>query len=183
MAIIDVTISQLSESVAEATLLNWKKKPGDGVVEDEILFEIETDKVVFDVPAPSSGVLIEILVGDGGTVVPNQVLARIDSEGKATITAQEEAIREAKAPEPTAVEPEEVVIMPAAAKLIAETGIKLSQVEGTGRQGRVTKGDVLQAIAADAEPSSPQPPPQPAPKSAPAPAPAQKSKQIGRAHV
>jgi len=178
MAIIDVTISQLSESVAEATLLNWKKKPGDGVVEDEILFEIETDKVVFDVPAPSSGVLTEILVGDGGTVVPNQVLARIDSEGKPTVTAQEEAIREASAPEPTAVEPEEVIIMPAAAKLMAETGIKLSQVEGTGRQGRVTKGDVLQAIAADAEPSSPQPPSQPAPRTAPAPAPAQKSKQV-----
>lgn len=182
MAIIDVTISQLSESVAEATLLNWKKKPGDGVVEDEILFEIETDKVVFDVPAPSSGVLLEILVGDGGTVVPNQVLARIDSEGKATITAQEEAIREAKAPEPTAVEAEEVIVMPAAAKLMAETGIKLSQVEGTGRQGRVTKGDVLQAIAADAEPSSPQPPPQPVPKPAPAPtpapAPAQKPKPV-----
>ena len=178
MAIIDVTISQLSESVAEATLLNWKKKPGDGVVEDEILFEIETDKVVFDVPAPSSGVLIEILVGDGGTVVPNQVLARIDSEGKATATAQEEAIREAKSPEPAAVEAEEVVIMPSAAKLMAETGIKLSQVEGTGRQGRVTKGDVLQAIVADAEPSSPQPPPQPVPKPAPAPAPVQKPKQV-----
>lgn len=172
MAIIDVTISQLSESVAEATLLNWKKKPGDGVVEDEILFEIETDKVVFDVPSPASGVLFEILVGDGGTVVPNQVLARIDSEGKATVTAQEEAIREARAPEPTAVEAEEVIVMPAAAKLMAETGIKLSQVEGTGRQGRVTKGDVLQAIATDAEPSSPQPPPQPVPRPAPTPAPA-----------
>ena len=180
MAIIDVTISQLSESVAEATLLNWKKKPGDGVVEDEILFEIETDKVVFDVPAPSSGVLLEILVGDGGTVVPNQVLARIDSEGKATITAQEEAIREAKSPEPAAVEAEEVIVMPAAAKLMAETGIKLSQVEGTGRQGRVTKGDVLQAIAADAEPSSSQPPPQPVPRPSPtpAPAPAQKPKLV-----
>ncbi|ACF44223.1 2-oxoglutarate dehydrogenase complex dihydrolipoyllysine-residue succinyltransferase [Pelodictyon phaeoclathratiforme] len=186
MAIIDVTISQLSESVAEATLLNWKKKPGDGVVEDEILFEIETDKVVFDVPSPASGVLFEILVGDGGTVVPNQVLARIDSEGKATVTAQEEAIREARAPEPTAVEAEEVIVMPAAAKLMAETGIKLSQVEGTGRQGRVTKGDVLQAIATDAEPSSPQPPPQPvprpAPTPAPAPAPAQKPKPV-EAHL
>lgn len=184
MAIIDVTISQLSESVAEATLLNWKKKPGDGVVEDEILFEIETDKVVFDVPSPASGVLFEILVGDGGTVVPNQVLARIDSEGKATVTAQEEAIREARAPEPTAVEAEEVIVMPAAAKLMAETGIKLSQVEGTGRQGRVTKGDVLQAIATDAEPSSPQPPPQPVPRPAPtpAPAPAQKPKPV-EAHL
>ena len=85
MSIIDVTISNLSESVAEATLLNWKKKPGDSVAVDEILFEIETDKVVFDVPSPSSGILFEILVNDGGTVVPHQVLARIDSEGKAVL--------------------------------------------------------------------------------------------------
>ena len=91
MAIIDVTISQLSESVAEATLLNWKKKPGDAVAEDEILFEIETDKVVFDVPSPSSGILFEILVGDGGTVVANQVLARIDTEGKA-VGSQQSAV-------------------------------------------------------------------------------------------
>ncbi len=174
MAIIDVTISQLSESVAEATLLNWKKKPGDGVVEDEILFEIETDKVVFDVPAPSSGVLIEILVGDGGTVVPNQVLARIDSEAKPTATAQEAAIASVSAPQPAAAQPEESIVMPAAAKLMAETGIKLSQVEGTGRDGRVTKGDVLQAIAADAEPSSTPPPPPPAPKPAQTPAPTPK---------
>ena len=88
MAIIDVTISQLSESVAEATLLNWKKKPGDAVAEDEILFEIETDKVVFDVPSPSSGVLFEILVVDGGTVVAGQVLARIDTEGNAVGSEQ-----------------------------------------------------------------------------------------------
>jgi 2-oxoglutarate dehydrogenase E2 component (dihydrolipoamide succinyltransferase) len=174
MAIIDVTISQLSESVAEATLLNWKKKPGDGVVEDEILFEIETDKVVFDVPAPSSGILIEILVGDGGTVVPNQVLARIDSEAKPTATAQEAAIASVSAPQPAAAQPEESIVMPAAAKLMAETGIKLSQVEGTGRDGRVTKGDVLQAIAADAEPSSTPPPPPPAPKPAQTPAPTPK---------
>ena len=174
MAIIDVTISQLSESVAEATLLNWKKQPGDGVVEDEILFEIETDKVVFDVPAPSSGVLIEILVGDGGTVVPNQVLARIDSEAKPTATAQEAAIASVSAPQPAAAQPEESIVMPAAAKLMAETGIKLSQVEGTGRDGRVTKGDVLQAIAADAEPSSTPPPPPPAPKPAQTPAPTPK---------
>ena len=180
MAIIDVTISQLSESVAEATLLNWKKKPGDGVVEDEILFEIETDKVVFDVPSPSSGVLFEILVGDGGTVVANQVLARIDSEGKPTVTAQEEAIRNASAPEPATTQAEESIVMPAAAKLMAETGIKLSQVEGTGRDGRVTKGDVLQAIAADAEPSSPQPPPPPAPKPAPTPAPKTKPVEAHR---
>ena len=176
MAIIDVTISQLSESVAEATLLNWKKKPGDGVVEDEILFEIETDKVVFDVPSPSSGVLVEILVGDGGTVLPNQVLARIDSEAKPMATAQEEAIRNVSAPQEATATPEESIVMPAAAKLMAESGIKLSQVEGTGRDGRVTKGDVLQAIAAEAEPSSPPPPAPPEPK--PAPTPAQKPKPV-----
>jgi 2-oxoglutarate dehydrogenase E2 component (dihydrolipoamide succinyltransferase) len=168
MAIIDVTISQLSESVAEATLLNWKKKPGDGVVVDEILFEIETDKVVFDVPSPASGVLIEILVGDGGTVVPNQVLARIDTEGKPAVpepvTSKEEALTESKAAQPAVPQSEERIAMPAAAKLIADTGLNLSQVEGTGRHGRVTKGDVLQAIAAGAEPPVSPPPPAPAPK-------------------
>ena len=164
MAIIDVTISQLSESVAEATLLNWKKSPGDAVAEDEILFEIETDKVVFDVPSPSAGILFEILVGNGGTVVPNQVLARIDSEGKPSATA-------ASAPEPgkteiprqpAAPQSEGAMAMPAAAKLLVETGLNISQVEGTGRQGRVTKGDVLKAVAAGTEPAAPLPPP-PAP--------------------
>ena len=165
MSIIDVTISQLSESVAEATLLNWKKKPGDSVVEDEILFEIETDKVVFDVPSPSSGILFEILVGDGGTVVPHQVLARIDSEGKAaaisvTVT-NEQALSGGETPQTATTKAEESIAMPAAAKLMAETGLKLSQVEGTGRQGRVTQGDVLPAIAAGAEPASPPTPPAP----------------------
>jgi 2-oxoglutarate dehydrogenase E2 component (dihydrolipoamide succinyltransferase) len=168
MAIIDVTISQLSESVAEATLLNWKKKPGDGVVEDELLFEIETDKVVFDVPSPASGILFEILVGDGGTVIANQVLARIDTEGKpapsAPMISQERTLPDAETPQAKAPQSEERIAMPAAAKLIAETGLNLSQVEGTGRHGRVTKDDVLQAIAAGAEPASPLPPPAPKPK-------------------
>ncbi len=159
MAIIDVTISQLSESVAEATLLNWKKAPGDAVAVDEILFEIETDKVVFDVPSPSAGILFEILVGDGGTVVPNQVLARIDSEGKAAATTAAASIPDQQkietAQQPTVPKSEGGIAMPAAAKLIAETGLNLSQVEGTGRHGRVTKGDVLQAIAAGAEPTAP----------------------------
>ncbi|MEI6756690.1 MAG: 2-oxoglutarate dehydrogenase complex dihydrolipoyllysine-residue succinyltransferase [Chlorobium sp.] len=165
MAIIDVTISQLSESVAEATLLNWKKQPGDGVVEDEILFEIETDKVVFDVPSPSSGILFEILVGNGGTVVPNQVLARIDSEGKPSAALQ--------APEATKIESEKEssqaetahheggIAMPSAARLLAETGLNASQVQGTGRHGRITKGDVLSAMAGGAEPELPKPPPAP----------------------
>src|SRR6476661_4612475 len=84
MAIVDVKVPQLSESVAEATLLAWKKKPGEAVAQDEILIEIETDKVVLEVPAPSAGVLAEIVVADGGTVTADQVIAKIDSEGKAS---------------------------------------------------------------------------------------------------
>src|SRR3954463_276930 len=83
MAIVDVKVPQLSESVAEATLLQWKKKAGDAVALDEILIEIETDKVVLEVPAPSAGVLAEIVVADGGTVTAEQVIAKIDSEGRA----------------------------------------------------------------------------------------------------
>ena len=87
MAIVEVKVPQLSESVAEATMLTWKKKAGDAVAIDEILIEIETDKVVLEVPAPSAGVLAEIVVADGGMVVSDQVIARIDSEGKAAAAA------------------------------------------------------------------------------------------------
>jgi len=165
MAIIDVTISQLSESVAEATLLNWKKKPGEDVAEDEILFEIETDKVVLDVPSPADGILFEILVGDGGTVVANQVLARIDTEGKpaalqsASPTIEKESVNES--PQPVSLLNKGGSAMPAAAKLMAETGLNASQIVGSGREGRITKGDVLAAIADGAEPASPQAPPAP----------------------
>jgi 2-oxoglutarate dehydrogenase E2 component (dihydrolipoamide succinyltransferase) len=167
MAIIDVTISQLSESVAEATLLNWKKKPGDAVAQDEILFEIETDKVVFDVPSPSPGILFEILVGDGGTVVANQVLARIDTEGKAVdsqqsaVGSEESAVGSQQSAAGSQQSIVTGIVMPAAAKLMAETGLTASQVEGTGREGRITKGDVLAAVASGAEPAAPVTPPQP----------------------
>jgi 2-oxoglutarate dehydrogenase E2 component (dihydrolipoamide succinyltransferase) len=87
MAIVEVKVPQLSESVAEATMLQWKKKVGDSVAADEILIEIETDKVVLEVPAPSAGVLSEILVGDGGTVAAEQLIARIDTDGKVAAAA------------------------------------------------------------------------------------------------
>ena len=87
MAIVEVKVPQLSESVAEATMLNWKKKPGEAVAVDEILIEIETDKVVLEVPAPSAGVLSEIIQGDGATVVADQLIAKIDTEGKAGAAA------------------------------------------------------------------------------------------------
>lgn len=87
MAIVEVKVPQLSESVAEATMLTWKKKAGEAVAADEILIEIETDKVVLEVPAPAAGVLAELVVGDGGTVVSDQVIAKIDTEGKAGAAA------------------------------------------------------------------------------------------------
>ncbi len=169
MAIVEVKVPQLSESVAEATMLQWKKKPGDAVAVDEILIEIETDKVVLEVPAPSAGVLVELVVGDGGTVVSDQVIARIDTEAKAGAAAPAAAAAPASAPAAApaaaAAAPASAsmagVAMPAAAKLMADAGMAAGSVAGTGKDGRVTKGDVLAAAAA--------------PKAAPAPAAAPKA--------
>ena len=154
MALFDVKVPQLSESVAEATLLQWKKKPGEAVAQDEILIEIETDKVVLEVPAPSAGVMAEILVADGGTVVADQVIAKIDSEGKATAAAAAAAPSPAKAatPAPASSSNKGSIAAPSAAKLMAENNLTANQVAGTGRDGRVTKGDVQNAIAGGAKP-------------------------------
>ncbi|AKJ28965.1 2-oxoglutarate dehydrogenase complex dihydrolipoyllysine-residue succinyltransferase [Caldimonas brevitalea] len=153
MAIVEVKVPQLSESVAEATLLQWKKKPGEAVAQDEILIEIETDKVVLEVPAPSAGVLAEVVVADGGTVVSDQVIAKIDSEGKAGAAAPAPApaaAAQAAAPAPAAAATPAAgsgsksdVAMPAAAKLMADNQLAPGSVPGTGKDGRVTKGDVL----------------------------------------
>src|SRR5436190_15470964 len=98
MAIVEVKVPQLSESVAEATLLQWKKKPGEAVALDEILIEIETDKVVLEVPAPAAGTLAEVVEADGSTVVADQLIARIDTEGKASAAAPAAAKAAAPAP-------------------------------------------------------------------------------------
>ena len=161
MAIVEVKVPQLSESVAEATLLQWKKKAGEAVAADEILIEIETDKVVLEVPAPSAGVLAELVVGNGGTVVSDQLIARIDTEGKAGAAAP------AAAPAPAAAAPAAApaaaaaassskagVAMPAAAKLMADNNLAAGSVPGTGKDGRVTKGDVLGAVASGAKPAA-----------------------------
>jgi 2-oxoglutarate dehydrogenase E2 component (dihydrolipoamide succinyltransferase) len=153
MALFDVKVPQLSESVAEATLLQWKKKPGEAVAQDEILIEIETDKVVLEVPAPSAGVMAEILVTDGGTVVADQVIAKIDSEGKATAAAAP-APAKAAAPAAAPVSDKGSIAAPSAAKLMAENNLTANQVPGTGRDGRVTKGDVQNAIAGGAKPTA-----------------------------
>ncbi|MBL8362082.1 MAG: 2-oxoglutarate dehydrogenase complex dihydrolipoyllysine-residue succinyltransferase [Rubrivivax sp.] len=166
MSIVEVKVPQLSESVAEATLLQWKKKPGEAVAMDEILIEIETDKVVLEVPAPAGGVLAEHVVADGATVTAEQVIARIDTEAKAgaaaPAAAPAAAAAAAAAPAAAPAQGKGDVAMPAAAKLLAENKMSAADVAGSGRDGRVTKGDVLGALAA----------PKPAPKAAAAPAPA-----------
>ncbi len=167
MSIVEVKVPQLSESVAEATLLVWKKKPGEAVAIDEILVEIETDKVVLEVPAPAAGVMAEFLAADGATVVAEQVIARIDTEGKAGAAAPAAAapvvaIAVTAAAAPAAASKGDIA-MPAAAKLMADNNLASGSVPGTGKDGRVTKGDVLAAVAA--------PVPAPAAKAAPAPAP------------
>ncbi|WP_293749660.1 2-oxoglutarate dehydrogenase complex dihydrolipoyllysine-residue succinyltransferase [Limnohabitans sp. Rim8] len=153
MAIVEVKVPQLSESVAEATMLQWKKKVGDTVAADEILIEIETDKVVLEVPAPSAGVLSEILQADGATVTAEQLIARIDTDGKVAAAAPAAAAPAAASAPTVAAAPAAAstsmagVAMPAAAKLMADNSLAAGSVPGTGKDGRVTKGDVLAAVA------------------------------------
>ena len=153
MAIVEVKVPQLSESVAEATMLQWKKKVGDSVAVDEILIEIETDKVVLEVPAPSAGVITALLVGDGATVIAEQLIATIDTEGKGTAAAPASMSAQAvavAAPAAAASASMAGVAMPAAAKLMADNNMPAGSVVGTGKDGRVIKGDVLAASAAGA---------------------------------
>jgi 2-oxoglutarate dehydrogenase E2 component (dihydrolipoamide succinyltransferase) len=154
MAIVEVKVPQLSESVAEATMLQWKKKVGEAVAADEILIEIETDKVVLEVPAPAAGVISEIIVADGGTVAAEQLIARIDTEGKAGAAAAAPASAPAAAAAAAPVAAAAAaggnmagVAMPAAAKLMADNNLAAGSVAGSGKDGRVTKGDVLSAVA------------------------------------
>jgi len=158
MAIVEVKVPQLSESVAEATLLQWKKKVGDAVAVDEILIDVETDKVVLEVPAPAAGVIVEIVEPDGTTVAADQLIARIDTEAvagaAASVAPVMAAMAAAAAPAAAAVVAAPVggamagVAMPAAAKLMADKQLAAGSVAGTGKDGRVTKGDVLAAVAA-----------------------------------
>lgn len=144
--IIDVKVPMLSESVSEGTLLEWKKKVGEAVARDEILIDIETDKVVLEVPSPQAGVLVEIVAQDGETVVADQVLARID-------TAATAAAEAAPAAAPAAAQNN--AAMPAAAKLAAESGVDVNALQGSGRDGRVLKEDVQNAAAKPAAAAAP----------------------------
>ena len=156
MALIEVKVPQLSESVAEATLLQWHKKPGEAVARDENLIDVETDKVVLELPAPSAGVLVSVIKGDGSTVVSGEVIATIDTEAAAgaSAPASKPAPAAAAAPAapaasaaPAAQASASAIAMPSAAKMMAEAGLSAGQVPGTGRDGRITKGDVIGAMA------------------------------------
>ncbi|HID8611529.1 TPA: 2-oxoglutarate dehydrogenase complex dihydrolipoyllysine-residue succinyltransferase [Neisseria meningitidis] len=153
--IIDVKVPMLSESVSEGTLLEWKKKVGEAVARDEILIDIETDKVVLEVPSPQAGVLVEIVAQDGETVVADQVLARIDTAATAAAEAPAAAPAEAT---PAAAAPDAAqnnAAMPAAAKLAAESGVDVNALQGSGRDGRVLKEDVQNAAAKPAAAAAP----------------------------
>ena len=150
MSIIEVKVPQLSESVAEGTLASWKKKIGEAVARDEIVIDIETDKVVLEVPAPDAGVLVEIVKGDGETVTSGEIIAKIDTEAKAGAAAPAakaeapKAAAPAAAPAPAAAAPAGTA-SPAARKILDEKGIAAADVAGTGRGGRVTKEDAVGA--------------------------------------
>lgn len=144
----------LSESVSEGTLLEWKKKVGEAVARDEILIDIETDKVVLEVPSPQAGVLVEIVAQDGETVVADQVLARIDTAATAAAEAPAAAPTEA-APAAAPAAAQNNAAMPAAAKLAAETGVDVNALQGSGRDGRVLKEDVQNAAAKPAAAAAP----------------------------
>ena len=156
---VDVKVPVLAESVPDATLLEWRKQPGDAVDQDEILIELETDKVVLEVPAPETGVLAEILKHTGDTVLSQEVLARIEpgatASGVARSSAADSPARLAAVPETAApalaAGPDR--LSPAVRRLVDEHGLDPSAISGTGRDGRITKGDVLAHIEAATKPA------------------------------
>ena len=184
MAVLEVKVPQLSESVTEATLLQWHKKAGEAVALDENLVDIETDKVVLELPSPGAGVLVSVLKGDGATVVAGEVIATVDTAAVAAAPAAVPVAQQVAVPaEPekpaVAVQPEPVapaaaslsvgfdserdmpdpadypsgIVMPAAARMLAELGMDEAEVVGTGKDGRVTKQDVERAWAASSAPN------------------------------
>ena len=166
MAQIEVKVPQLSESVAEATLLAWHKKVGEPVARDENMIDIETDKVVLELPAPAAGVIVQIIKDNGATVVAGEVIAIIDTEGSAKVSPLEvsaipapalaAAAQDTSSASAPAAATKGDVAMPAAAKILSEKGLAAGDVAGSGKDGRVTKGD---ALAASAKPAASAPAP------------------------
>jgi 2-oxoglutarate dehydrogenase E2 component (dihydrolipoamide succinyltransferase) len=164
---VEVKVPQLPESVAEATLVSWHKQAGQAVKRDENLIDIETDKVVLELPAPGDGVLVEVLKGNGSTVAANEVIAILDTEAQAdaqaapTAPAASTAAAAAAAAAPKAAP---AAALPAARKLMVEQGVAAGELSGTGRGGRITKGDVIAAAEKAAPVPAPAAPAAPAPR-------------------
>ncbi len=159
---VEVKVPQLPESVAEATLVHWHKNVGEAVKRDENLIDVETDKVVLELPAPDSGVLVEIRKSDGATVVGQEVIAVIDTAATATVAAASAnaavpAAKSAAAPARAASDAG-AIALPAARKMMAEQGVAAADVAGTGRGGRITKPDVVATVEAKAAPADAAPP-------------------------
>ena len=174
MNTVQVKVPELSESVSEATLLEWKRKPGDIVAADEILIEIETDKVVLEVPSPAAGQLAEIRAQNGQTVVSGEVIAVIDTDASVSASASTDSSR-ASSPAPVKETVAEPRVMPSAAAVLAAAGIDAKTVIGTGPGNRITKVDALAAAEPPVQPQAAEPAPRavPAPRSAATPAPAE----------
>ena len=174
MNTVQVKVPELSESVSEATLLEWKRKPGDIVAADEILIEIETDKVVLEVPSPAAGQLAEIRAQNGQTVVSGEVIAVIDTDASVSASASTDSSR-ASSPAPVKETVAEPRVMPSAAAVLAAAGIDAKTVIGTGPGNRITKVDALAAAEPPVQPQAAEPAPRavPDPRSAAAPAPAE----------
>lgn len=174
MNTVQVKVPELSESVSEATLLEWKRKPGDIVAADEILIEIETDKVVLEVPSPAAGQLAEIRAQNGQTVVSGEVIAVIDTDASVSASASTDSSR-ALSPAPVEETIAEPRVMPSAAAVLAAAGIDAKTVIGTGPGNRITKVDALAVAEPPVQPQTAEPAPRavPASRSAAAPAPAE----------
>jgi 2-oxoglutarate dehydrogenase E2 component (dihydrolipoamide succinyltransferase) len=179
---IEVRVPQLPESVADATLVSWRKKPGDAVARDENLVDLETDKVVLEVPAPVAGILKEIRLSDGTTVTSGQVLAVIEEGATAAPGASAAAIMTAPSGATTSAQdasaakaaPSAAKLSPAAKRVVEENKLDPSAVLGSGRDGRVSKSDVVNYLSAkDATPPQPKAPSPAGKAQSPAGAPAQ----------
>ena len=157
---IEIKAPSFPESVADGTISKWHKQPGEAVKRDELLVDIETDKVVLEVLAEADGVLASIVKGEGDTVLSNELIATLDAGATASAAPAAAAAPAASAPAASAADDEDPIAAPAARQLAAENGINLASVKGTGKDGRITKEDLVAAIEAK--------------KSAPAAAPAAK---------
>jgi 2-oxoglutarate dehydrogenase E2 component (dihydrolipoamide succinyltransferase) len=144
--LVEVKVPQLSESVAEATLLSWHMKEGEYVERDQNLVDIETDKVVLELPAPAAGVVVKVIRGDGVSVVSNEVIAQIDTEAKPVAASSHGSSAPIKSVAPASTGSPAPAAMPAAKKLAREKGLDTTQIAGSGRGGRVTKADVLASV-------------------------------------